>query len=136
MPKIKHLFKGTRRPLISRYDIGWKVKLTMRLNYHVIWIQPNKVNINEMDCGRWNECDGLWTERNKNETWSMKCDLKEMRWNMNNEVWTDGNKMKLEQWSRWCNIPLFEFNDFTSGSKINVTHSLFLFFFLFLLLKN
>ena len=39
-----------------------------------------------MDCGRWNEWDGLWTEGNKNETWSMKCGLKEMRWNMNNEV--------------------------------------------------
>ena len=39
-----------------------------------------------MDCGRWNEWDGLWTEGNNNETWSMKCGLKEMRWNMNNEV--------------------------------------------------
>ena len=39
-----------------------------------------------MDCGRWNEWDGLWTEGNKNETWSMKCGRKEMRWNMNNEV--------------------------------------------------
>ena len=39
-----------------------------------------------MDCGRWNEWDGLWTEGNKNETWSMKCGLKEIRWNMNNEV--------------------------------------------------
>ena len=39
-----------------------------------------------MDCGTWNEWDGLWTEGNKNETWSMKCGLKEMRWNMNNEV--------------------------------------------------
>ena len=46
----------------------------------------NKVNMNEMDCGRWNEWDGLWTEGNKNETWSMKCGLKEIRWNMNNEV--------------------------------------------------
>ena len=39
-----------------------------------------------MDCGTWNQWDGLWTEGNKNETWSMKCGLKEMRWNMNNEV--------------------------------------------------
>ena len=52
-----------------------------------------------MDYGRWNEWYGLWTEVNKNETWSMKCGLKEiyetwtmkcglkeMRWNMNNEV--------------------------------------------------
>ena len=49
-------------------------------------MQTNEVNMNEMDCGRWNEWDGLWTERNKNEKWSMKCGLKEMRWNMNNEV--------------------------------------------------
>ena len=83
---IKNLSKGTRRSLISRDGIGWKVKLTMRLNDHVIWIQPNKVNMSEMDCGRWNEWDGLWTEGNKNETWSMKCGLKEMKWNMNNEV--------------------------------------------------
>ena len=39
-----------------------------------------------MNCGTWNQWDGLWTEGNKNETWSMKCGLKEMRWNMNNEV--------------------------------------------------
>ena len=67
-----------------------------------------------MDCGRWNEWDGLWTEGNENETWSMKCglteeskmkhehwrvdlrkweetwlikcELKEMRWNLNSEV--------------------------------------------------
>ena len=51
-----------------------------------------------MDYGRWTEWDGLWTEGNKNETWSSvdwkkwnetwrtKCGLKEMRWNINNEV--------------------------------------------------
>ena len=39
-----------------------------------------------MDCGKWNEWDGLSTEGNKNETWTTKCRLKEMRWNMNNEV--------------------------------------------------
>ena len=32
---------------------------------HVIWVQPNKVNVNEMDYGRWNKWDRLWTERNK-----------------------------------------------------------------------
>ena len=37
--------------------------------------------MNEMD-----HMDGLWTEENKNETWSMNCGPKEMRWNMNNEV--------------------------------------------------
>ena len=36
-------------------------------------MQPNKVNMNEMDYGRWNEWDGLWI---------------------------DGNKMKQEQWSQ------------------------------------
>ena len=49
-------------------------------------VQPSKVNMNEMDCGSLNEWDGLWAEENKNETWSMKCGLKEMRWNMNNKV--------------------------------------------------
>ena len=39
---------------------------------HVIWIQPNKVNMKEMDCGRWNEWDGLWTKGNENGRWSMK----------------------------------------------------------------
>ena len=38
-----------------------------------------------MDCGTWNEWDGMWTEGNKNETWSMKCGLTEMCWKMNNE---------------------------------------------------
>ena len=58
----------------------------MKLNDQVIWIQLSKVNTNMMDCDRWNEWDGLWTEGNKNETWSMKCGLKEMRWNMSNEA--------------------------------------------------
>ena len=55
------------------------------------------VNVNEKDYGRWNEWDGLWTEENKDETWTMKCALKEMRWNMNNDVdiviwpWFDEN---------------------------------------------
>ena len=78
-------------------------------------MQPNKVNMNEMVYVRWNEWDGLWTKGNKNEawsvkcgltvgnevkheqwsvdllrkwdeTWSIKCKLKKMRWNMNNEV--------------------------------------------------
>ena len=62
------------------------MKVTMRLNDHVIWIQPNKVNMNEMGCGRWNEWHELWTKVNKNETSSMKSGLKEMRWNMINEV--------------------------------------------------
>ena len=49
-------------------------------------IQPNKVNMNEVDYGRWNEWDRLWTEGNKNGTWS-------------NEVRTEETEMKHEQWS-------------------------------------
>ena len=63
-------------------------------------MQPNKVTIIKIYYSRWNEWDGLWTEGNKNETWSMKCGLEEMRWNMNNEVWTDRYDMKYEQWSQ------------------------------------
>ena len=72
-------------------------------------MQPNKVNVNEMDYGRWNEWVGLWTEgnimkhdqwsvdlRKWDETWLMKCGLKEVRWNMNNEVWTEGNKWSMK----------------------------------------
>ena len=49
--------------------------------------------------GRWNERDGLLAERNENKTWLLKCGQKEMKWNMNNEVWTEGNELKHEQWS-------------------------------------
>ena len=48
-------------------------------------MQPNKVNMNEKDYGRWKEWDGLWTEGNKmkhnqysldwrkwDKTWKMK----------------------------------------------------------------
>ena len=70
------------------------------LNDHAIGVQPYKVYMNEMDYGKWNECDGLPTEGNKNETWSMKWELKEMGWNMNSEVWTEGNEMKHEPWCR------------------------------------
>ena len=66
-------------------------------------MQPNIVNGNEMDYGQWNEWDGVWTERKSDETWTVKCGLKEMRQNMNNEMWTEGNAMKHEQWSLYCN---------------------------------
>ena len=97
LSKIKNWPKDTHRSLISRDRIDWKVKLAIRLNDHVMWGKPNKENVNEMHYGGWNEWDGPWTEGNKNETWSMKCRLKEMRWNMN--------------------TVLFEFNDFTSRLK-------------------
>ena len=72
---FKNLSKGLYR-LFSRDRIDWKVKLRIRLNHHVIWVQPNIVNVNEMDYGRYG--------------------LKEIRWNMNSEVWTEGNAMKHE----------------------------------------
>ena len=78
LSKIKNISKDTHRLLISRDKICWKVKLATRLNDHVI--------SGKMDCGGWNEWDGLWTEGNKHETWSMKCGLNEMRWNMISEV--------------------------------------------------
>ena len=53
-------------------------------------MQPNNLNVNEMDYGRWNEWGG------GNEAWSVKYSLKEIRWNMNSEVWTEGNEMKHE----------------------------------------
>ena len=28
-------------------------------------MQPNKINVNGIDHGRWNEWDGLWTEGNE-----------------------------------------------------------------------
>ena len=86
---FKNLSKGLYR-LFSRDRIDWKVKLRIRLNHHVIWVQPNIVNVNEMDYGRWNEWGG------GNEAWSMKYSLKEIIWNMNSEVWTEGNEMKHE----------------------------------------
>ena len=39
-----------------------------------------KVNVNEMDCGKWNECDRLRTEGKK--------------LNVNIKVWTEENKTK------------------------------------------
>ena len=86
---FKNLSKGLYR-LFSRDRIDWKRKLRIRLNHHVIWVQPNIGNVNEMDYGRWNEWGG------GNEAWSMKYSLKEIIWNMNSEVWTEGNEMKHE----------------------------------------
>ena len=64
-------------------------------------MQPTKYGKCERDDrDRWNKWDGLWTEGNKNETCSMKCRLKEMTRNINNEVWIDAEVMKHEQWSR------------------------------------
>ena len=127
-----NIYLKTHRSLIFRGGIGWKVKLTIWLNDQVIWIQPNKVNMNKLDCGRWNEWDALWNEGNKlkhdqwsvdwrkwDETWTKKCGLTELRWNMNNEV---------------DNATSPSLSLTTSGSKINVRHSLF-FMFLCLIKK-
>ena len=40
------------------------------------------VNLNEIDFGKWNEQDGLWSEENE--------------WN---GLWSEGIKMKCDQWS-------------------------------------
>ena len=40
------------------------------------------VNLNEIDFGKWNERDGLWSEENE--------------WN---RLWSEGIKMKCDQWS-------------------------------------
>ena len=63
-----------------------------------------------MDYGTWNEWDGLWTAGNRNETWSMKCRLKEMGWNMNSEInnvtqetnWK--KKKKEEKTAEYCHV--------------------------------
>ena len=73
--------------------------------------------INEIECGLkeikmkhdqwsvdWQKSDETWTMKCglKEMIWDiMKCELKEMRQNINNEVWAEGNKMKHEQWSRY-----------------------------------
>ena len=56
-----------------------------------------------------------------------------MRWTMDDGEWnewyglcTEGNEMKYEQLSWYCNISLFEFDDFTNGLKLNL--KLFFFF--------
>ena len=62
--------------------------------------------MNEMDCGmkeikmthdQWSVDSRKW-----DETLPMNCGLTDMRWNMNSdsEVWTEGNNVKHEQWSR------------------------------------
>ena len=47
-------------------------------------MEPNKVNVNEINYGRWNEWNRPWIEGNK-----MKHD----------QVWTEENEMKHGQWS-------------------------------------
>ena len=54
-------------------------------------MQPNKLNMNEIDYGRLKEIKmkhGQWSVdwRKCDEMWTMKCGLKEMRLNINNEV--------------------------------------------------
>ena len=86
LSKIKAFSNDAPRLLISRDGIGWKVKLRIRSNDDLIWAQSNIANVNEMDYSRWNEWDGLETEGNEMKHETMKCGLKEVRWNMNNEV--------------------------------------------------
>ena len=74
------------------------MKLTIRLNEDAIGNECNQIweswmrwtmvdEMNEIDCG---------LKKNKNETWTIKCELKEMRWDMNNEV---DNVTMHTQWS-------------------------------------
>ena len=52
------------------------MNIYLRLITYLKTLRGNKANMNEMDYGIWNEWDRLWTEGNKNETWSMKLALK------------------------------------------------------------
>ena len=90
------------------------------MTIHVTWAQPNKVNMNEIDYVRWNEWDGLWTEGNNNETWSMKCGLKEMRWNMNDEVGNVTAHCRLGSQNKWWGIYILVQNKsrYVKSSKI------------------
>ena len=63
--KVNKDLREMIRSFISRDRIDWKVKLTVILNDDVIRVQPNEVNINEMDYGRQYEWDRLQTDRNK-----------------------------------------------------------------------
>ena len=63
--KVNKDLREMIRSFISRDRIDWKVKLTVILNDDVIRVQPNEVNINEMDYGRQYEWDSLQTDRNK-----------------------------------------------------------------------
>ena len=44
-------------------------------------MQQNKINMDEMDYGRWNEWDGLWTKGNKHNQWDVD-------WGKSDETWT------------------------------------------------
>ena len=59
--------------------IGWNLKLTIRLNDRVMWVQPNRVDVNEMGYGKWNEWDGLLTEGNENEHTQWSVDWRKLR---------------------------------------------------------
>ena len=61
LSKIKAFSNDTPKSLISRDGIGWKVKLRIRSNDDLIWMQSNIASVNEMDYGKWNEWDGLET---------------------------------------------------------------------------
>ena len=63
--KVNKDLREMIRSFISRDRIDWKVKLTVILNDDVIRVQPDEVNINEMDDGRQYEWDRLQTDRNK-----------------------------------------------------------------------
>ena len=82
LSKIHTLSKDTPKSLSSRDGIGRNMKMTIRLSDDVKCVQTNMVNVNEMDYGKWNEWDELWTEWNemKHEQWSVE-------WRKRDETW-------------------------------------------------
>ena len=47
--KLKLYLNDISRSFISRDEIGLKVKVTIRLDDDVIWVQQTMANMNEMD---------------------------------------------------------------------------------------
>ena len=59
--------------------------MTTGLNDDVMLVQPNMVNLTAIDFSKWNEWDGLLSERNE--------------WD---GLWPETIKMKCDQWNWWC----------------------------------
>ena len=74
------------------------------------WTMVDEVN--EIDC-RMKEIKS---------TWSIKCGLKEMTWDMNNEVWNKGNYTKHENEVENVTTALFDTcqSDYRIHSKLTI----------------
>ena len=90
-------------------------------------MQPNEVNMNEMDYGRWNEWDGLWTKGNKNETWSMQCGLTE-RSEMKHEEWSVDLRKCGETWSIKCELKVTRRSMNNEVDNVTLSSQILLFF--------